>query len=297
MSVRIRPLVAADVDAVAEVDFAAFHDVALRHGQPPVVRAVRESRRTMRDLIAADPLGGFVAEDDGRIVGHAWVHPRGPIATVGPLAVEPPAQRRGIGRALLVHCVQAAGTRATQVRLVHESYNVASLQLYLSEGFRVVAPILELVLEPGTGVAAAPPPAAVTVRKAVAGDQAGIAARDARTFGAPRPQDVERHLRAGHGVVAERGKALAGFALGVPGRLGPAAAEDPALTLALLGALTADPALAAARLRVMVLATDRVLVDGLRALGFGVFRACQYMIRGGGTAPPAGYVLMGGDYM
>jgi hypothetical protein len=46
----------------------------------------------------------------------------------------------------------------------------------------------------------------------------------------------------------------------------------------------------------MVLATDRALVDGLRALGFRVARTCLYMIRGGGTAPPAGYVLMGGHY-
>jgi len=46
-----------------------------------------------------------------------------------------------------------------------------------------------------------------------------------------------------------------------------------------------------------VLATDRAMVDGLRALGFTLFRACQYMIRGGGTAPPAGYVLMGPHLM
>jgi hypothetical protein len=31
-------------------------------------------------------------------------------------------------------------------------------------------------------------------------------------------------------------------------------------------------------------------------MGFGLFRACHYMIRGGGTAPPASYVLMGADY-
>jgi ribosomal protein S18 acetylase RimI-like enzyme len=295
--VRIRPLAAADVDAVAEVDFAAFQDVALRHGLAPVVRAVRDSRTTVRNLLAADPLGGFVAEDEDRIVGHAWVHPRGPIATVGPLAVEPACQRRGVGRALLAHCLQAVGPRTTQVRLVHESFNVATLHLYLTAGFRIVAPLLELVREPEAEVVAPPVPATVTVRKAVPGDQARIVARDARTFGAQRPQDVERYLRSAHGVVAERGKTLAGFALGGFGTLGSAAAEDPALVLALLGALAADPGLRAERLRIMVLATDRMLVDGLRAAGFALFRACHYMIRGGGTAPPAGYVLMGGDYM
>src|SRR6266436_2747991 len=103
----VRPLASTDVDGVAEADFAAFQDVALRHGVPPVVEAVRDSRAYLRRLLEADPLGGFVAEEGGRIVGHAWVHARGPIATVGPLAVEPSRQRRGIGRALLARCLQA----------------------------------------------------------------------------------------------------------------------------------------------------------------------------------------------
>ena len=292
----LRPLTAGDVDAVAEVDFAAFHDVALRHGLVPLVTAVRESRTTVRNLVAADPLGGVVAEEDGRIVGYAWVHGRGPIATIGPIAVEPAVQRRGFGRALLAHCVQAAGPRATQIRLVHESFNTASLELYLEAGFRIVAPLLELVLEPATPAPTVVEAPSVAMRPAVAADQARIVARDARPFGTPRPQDVERHLRSGRGLVAERGKTLAGFALGGFGMLGSAAADDPALVLAMLATLAAEPTLRGGPLRVMLLATDRALVDGLRAMGFGLFRACHYMIRGGGTAPPTGYVLMGGDY-
>jgi ribosomal protein S18 acetylase RimI-like enzyme len=293
--VPIRPLTAADVDAVAEVDFAACHEVALRHGMRPPVRAVRESRALVRDLLAADPLGGFVAEEDGRIVGHGWLHARGPIAVVGPIAVEPAAQRRGLGRALLAHCLQAAGSRTTQVRLLHDGFDTGALELWMSEGFRVVAPVLELELPAGAAVAAAANGPGVTVREATTNDQARIAARDARTFGAPRPQDVERLLRAGGGVIAERGKSMVGFALGGRGRLGPATADEPALVLALLTTLVATLARGDA-LRVTVVATDRALVDGLRAMGFRVARTCLYMIRGGGTAPPAGYVLMGGHY-
>jgi ribosomal protein S18 acetylase RimI-like enzyme len=294
--VPIRPLTAADVDAVAEVDFAACHDVALRHGMRPPVRAVRESRTLVRDLLAADPLGGFVAEEDGRIAGHAWLHARGPIAVVGPLAVEPVAQRRGIGRALLAHCLQAAGSRTTQVRLLHDGFDTGALELWMSEGFRVVAPVLELELPGGAPVAVAATGAGVIIRQATTADQARIAARDARTFGAPRAQDVERLLRAGRGAIAERGTSMVGFALGGFGRLGPAMADEPALALALVATLASDPALRKDALRVMVVATDRALVDGLRAMGFRVARTCLYMIRGGGTAPPAGYVLMGGHY-
>jgi predicted N-acetyltransferase YhbS len=294
--VTIRPLASADVDAVAEVDFAAFHEVALRHGMTPLVGAVRDSRAYVRRLLEADPLGGFVAEEGGHVVGHAWVHLRVPIATVGPIAVEPSAQRRGVGRALLAECVRAAGPRATQLRLVQESFNVASLGLYLSEGFRIVAPLLELVLD----ASPAPVPSVprnVRIRAAEPADQARIVARDARPFGAPRAQDVERRLRTGRGVVAERGTALAGYALAGTGYLGSAAGEDPELVLAMLSTLAHDPALQMTALRAMVLGTDRVLLDGLRTIGFRLFRTCHYMIRGGGTAPPPGYVLIGGDYM
>jgi ribosomal protein S18 acetylase RimI-like enzyme len=295
--VTVRPLAPADVDAVAEVDFAAFQDVALRHGLTPVVSAVRDSRAYVRRLHEVDPLGGFVADEAGRIVGHAWVHARGPIATVGPIAVEPAFQRRGIGRALLRQCIQSAGPRATQVRLVHESYNTASLGLYLSEGFRIVAPVLELVLDAASPGPTPATPLGVRIRTADPADHGRIVARDARPFGAPRASDVERLLRTGRAVVAERGTTLAGYALGGAGFLGSAAGEAPELVLALLATLASEPALRMSAQRAMILGTDRALVDGLRTMGFRLFRSCHYMIRGGGTAPPPGYVLMGGDYM
>jgi predicted N-acetyltransferase YhbS len=297
VAITLRPLAPADVDAAAEVDFAATSDVALRHGLEPLVRAVRDSRAYLRRLLEADPVGGVVAEESGGVVGHAWVHPRGPIATVGPIAVEPARQRRGIGRALLAHCLGAAGPRTSQVRLVHESFNLATLGLYLSEGFRIVAPLLELALEPEHALPAPPAPARATVRAAEPSDQARIVARDARAFGTARPHDVARMLRTGRGVVAERGKTLAGYVLGADGMLGSAAGDDAELVLAMLATLAGDRRLRTGVLRVMVLGTDRVLVEGLRAMGWRLFRTCQYMIRGGGTAPPAGYVLMGGDYM
>ncbi|MGH7894855.1 MAG: hypothetical protein ACREQL_09310, partial [Candidatus Binatia bacterium] len=69
-------------------------------------------------------------------------------------------------------------------------------------------------------------------------------------------------------------------------------------TLQLLAtALTSILASRGFAVRTLVPATDRRLVDGLTSLGFRVFRACHYMVRGGGTAPPPNYVLMNGDMM
>ena len=300
-TLTLRPLEERDVERAGDVNFVAFYDVAVRHGLPPSVTSPADSRSYVRHLLAFDPLGGTVAEEDGELVGMAWVHPRGPVATVGPVAVEPRAQGRGIGRRLLERCIEAAGPRVPQVRLVHEAYNSSSLALYLRSGFRVVAPLLELELPSGHTVPLPDAPAGVRLRAAESADRARLIERDARAFGAQRPQSIDLYLQRGRALVAERGSTLAGFAFGIAvrglGYLGSASADDTDALLALLGALAAELGREGAALRTMVPATDRRLVDGLLALGFRVFRACHYMVRGGGTAPPANYVLMNGDMM
>jgi ribosomal protein S18 acetylase RimI-like enzyme len=300
-SLTIRQIEEHDVDAAGDVNFLAFYHLAVTHGFEPVVSSPAESRGYIRHLLRFDPLGGLVAEEDGEIVGLAWVHPRGPVATVGPLAVDPRAQGRGMGRRLLERCLEIAGPGVPQVRLVQEGFNRVSLGLYLRMGFRVVAPLLELVLPSGSEVVAPAPPGGIIVRAASAGDQQRLVARDARAFGAPRPQSVALYLRRGRALVVERGGALTGygFAIGFGGTayLGSASADDPTTLLLVVAALSAELAPGRQAIRALVPATDRSLVDGLGALGFRVFRACHYMVRGGGVAPPPNYVLMNGDMM
>jgi GNAT superfamily N-acetyltransferase len=300
VAATIRPLEERDADRAGDVNFVAFHDVALRHGQPPVVTGPADARSYVRHLLTFDPLGGSVAELDGEIVGMAWLHVRGPVATIGPVAVEPRVQGQGIGRRLVERCIERAGPRVPQVRLVHESYNAASLGLYLRLGFRVVAPLVELELAGGIRVAAVGPSGA-NLRAATDADRTRLVERDSRAFGAPRPQSVELYLRRGRAQLAERGTVLAGYAfgigLGAVGYLGSASAEDGDVLLELLAALATDLHGDRTTLRTLVPATDRRLVDGLLGIGFRVFRACHYMVRGGGTAPPPNYVLMNGDLM
>jgi predicted N-acetyltransferase YhbS len=296
----VRPLDERDVERAGDVNFVAFHDVALRHGLRPVVTTPAEARSYLRHLLTFDPMGGLVAEQDGEIVGMAWVHPRGPVATIGPVAVDPRYQGRGIGRRLVESCIELAGRRTPQVRLVHESFNASSLALYLRTGFRVVAPLCEFELPAGQHVGAASP-SGVRLRAGSDADQTRLVERDGRAFGAPRPQSVNLYLRRGRVLIAERGKTLAGYAFGIAfgtlGYLGSAAADDGDVVLELLAAQAGALGGAAVTLRTLVPATDRRLVDGLLGLGFRVFRACHYMVRGGGTAPPPNYVLMNGDMM
>jgi GNAT superfamily N-acetyltransferase len=299
--VTLRPAEECDVESAGDLIFVAFHAAALAHGLEPGVTTPGESRRYVRYLLSFDALGGVVAEEDGVLVGVGWIHPRGPVATLGPLAVDPRRQGRGIGRRLLMRLIEGAGQGVPQVRLVQESYNAVSLGLYLRAGFRVVAPLLDLVRASDGATVPPAPRAGVTVRMATGDDRSRIVARDARAFGAPRSQSVDLYLRSGRGLVAERGGVPAGFALGIGfegmAYLGSASAEDTDTLLALLAMLTHDLARPGRSLRTLVPATDRGLVEGLLGLGYRVFRACHYMVRGGGTAPPLNYVLMNGDMM
>jgi GNAT superfamily N-acetyltransferase len=265
-----------------------------------VVTTPADARSYVRHLLSFDPLGGLVAELDGGIVGMAWLHQRRPVATIGPVAVDPRAQGRGIGRLLLERCIEAAGPRIPQVRLVHESFNARSLGLYLRTGFRVVSPLVELELAPGAAVLGVGPSGA-RVRAAGATDRPRLVERDARAFGAPRPQSIDLYLRSGRALVAERGSALAGYAFGIGlgpvAYLGSASADDADVLLELLATLALELRGEHTALRTLIPANDRRLVEGLLGVGFRVFRACHYMVRGGGTAPPSNYVLMNGDFM
>jgi GNAT superfamily N-acetyltransferase len=297
----IRPAEPRDVERAGDVNFVAFYRAALVHGLPPIVATPAESRRYIRYLLDFDPLGGVVAEEDDEVVGVAWLHPRGAVATVGPVAVEPRVHGRGIGRRLLERVIDGAGKGVPQIRLVQESYNTVSLALYLRTGFRVVAPLLELELPLDARLAAPRVPPGLVVRAAADEDRVRLVARDARAFGAQRPQSIDLYLRRGRVLVAEEGATLAGYAMGIGFEaiafLGSASADDPEILLLLLATLASELAARHHAVRTLVPAGDRRLVDGLLGLGFRVFRACQYMVRGGGTAPPTNYVLMNGDMM
>ena len=85
-----------DVDEIDRVESSAFPTRA----EADLVRAIRAS--------GASPYVSLVAEIDRRVVGHALVSPvsvtsDAPWAAMalGPIAVEPPQQRRGVGSALV----------------------------------------------------------------------------------------------------------------------------------------------------------------------------------------------------
>ena len=301
MPLTLRPAEERDIGRVGDLTFVAFDRVALAHGLAPTSTGPEESRRYLRWLLGFDAGGGVVAEEDGEVIGVGWVHRRGPVATIGPLAVDPRAQGRGVGRQLFERCIEAAGPGVPQVRLVQESHDATSLGLYLRAGFRVVAPLVLLELPPGTLLATPEAAPGLALRAARGDDRPRLVARDARGFGADRSQSIDLYLGRGRILVAERGGTLVGQALGIAYQgvayLGSASGDDADVLLRLLTTLAMELAGGDLAVRTMVPAGDRKLVAGLLDVGFRVLRAAHYMVRGGGTPPPQNYVLMNADMM
>jgi GNAT superfamily N-acetyltransferase len=98
----VRPLQAADIDAVHDVTVQAFQDLNRRFGEPiEPAGPIASSRVRMGRLLATDPDGAWVAERDGRVVGCSLALMREGVWGLSLLVVAPQAQSSGVGRELL----------------------------------------------------------------------------------------------------------------------------------------------------------------------------------------------------
>ena len=125
MAVAIEPMTEADLDAVVEIDVAAFCEP----------REVRE--KSLREELARSWARLHVARvDGGVIVGYVlyWhVVDEGHVINV---AVAPQHRRHGVGRALVAHLLDHARTNGViKLFLEVRASNEAAIRLYESAGF------------------------------------------------------------------------------------------------------------------------------------------------------------------
>ena len=164
MNTELRAPADADVPAYGRLLYEAFKDVAERHGFPPAFPSLEVATRVAKLYVGLPSMWSRVAEHDGRPVGLIFLHEGDPIRGVAIVAVDPSAQRRGIGRALMQAALdRARGARG--IRLVQEAYNTHAMGLYASLGFEVKEPLARV-----TGRPRAAPPPGVEIRPLLAGD-------------------------------------------------------------------------------------------------------------------------------
>jgi ribosomal protein S18 acetylase RimI-like enzyme len=149
-SVVVRPFRPDDERSVAALHAAAYRDHFDRYLFAEDLDAERNAALTVRRLIEGHygeflPWASTVVEDRGRIVGETLVLAPPRRALIADVAVDPTAQGKGFGRAVLVGTVRALRERgAAAIALVVTEGNRRAVQLYERIGFvRTLGPTRE----------------------------------------------------------------------------------------------------------------------------------------------------------
>jgi len=141
MNVAIRRAQPSDIDVCARINYEAFKDICDRHQFPTDFPTLEFSTEIIGLLIDSPSFFDIVAETEGAIVGCGFMDERNPIRGIGPVSVDRTFQGRGTGREIMKALLER-GQDAVGIRLVQESFNLASLSLYASLGFEVKEPFV-----------------------------------------------------------------------------------------------------------------------------------------------------------
>jgi GNAT superfamily N-acetyltransferase len=198
----VRPLRAADFDAVHDISVAAFQDLNRRFNEPPEPPGpIAASRIRLGRLLATDPGGAWVAEQNGSIVGCSVAIMRDGVWGLSLLVVRPGAQSGGVGRELLARA-RAYGDGA-RGWIVLASRDPRALRSYARLGLH----LHPAVAARGRPRRVAPPP---EVRPGTLEDLPLTAEVDRAVRGAAHGEDIAALLESGGDllVLPERGYAV-----------------------------------------------------------------------------------------
>jgi phosphinothricin acetyltransferase len=144
-ALSIRPASLADIPAISRIyAHAVTHGTASFELEAPD-RA--ETSRRMQTLLD----GGFpylAAEAEGAVVGYAYAGPYRPrrayrFSVEDSIYIDPAAQRRGVGRALLQRLIEEAERRGYRqmIAVIGDSAQTPSIELHRALGFRLIGAI------------------------------------------------------------------------------------------------------------------------------------------------------------
>ena len=188
MNVAIRRAQPSDIDVCARINYEAFKDICDRHQFPTYFRTLEFSTEII-DLLIGSPLCfGIVAEREGAVVGCGFMDERSLIRGIGPVSVDRTFQGRGTGREIMKALLER-GQDARGIRLLQESFNMASLSLYASLGFEVKEPLVLM-----EGKFRSQPPYGLEVRPMASEDVEECAALCEKLWGCHRTSEIEEAL-------------------------------------------------------------------------------------------------------
>ncbi len=138
---NLRQPTAEDIRETGKIIYEAFRLIGEKHSFPPDIPNL-EAGVGMAEMLIDDPkIYGFIAEEDGKIVGSNFLWEHDEIAGVGPITIAPHLQSNGVGRKLMQAVIER-GKNARGIRLVQAAFNSTSMSLYTSLGFDIVEPLV-----------------------------------------------------------------------------------------------------------------------------------------------------------
>lgn len=212
--------------------------------------------------LALAPETSFIAVDEGMPVGLVCAIQYGAIAYIGPMAVVPDRQGKGIGRLLFEHLTESLERRGCSTMMLDATE--AGEPLYRRFGFVEWARTFDLVREPGGGITS--PPAVDDIERVVQMDRA--------LFTEDRTAMLRRLLE-------QEGAALysnsQGYLISQTRVLGPFAAWNRQAAARLLDQALRSGAVAS---RVLAPVENPEAESLLKSRGFQVQREVKHMRRG-----------------
>jgi predicted N-acetyltransferase YhbS len=216
------------VNEIGRICYEAFKDVADKHGFPPDFPSVALARRVLHMLVERKDFYGTVALVDGEPVGSNFLLLADPVAGLGPITVDCAFQSKDIGRQLMQNVIDyARHNKIERVRLMQDSFNVASLSLYTSLGFDVKDAVVFMQARPAAK-------ADTSVRPATESDLPAIERLSKRIYKTSRRNEVANAISHGFSpLVRHRRWRIRGYF--IPGIAGHGVAETEEDALALIG--------------------------------------------------------------
>ena len=138
MDIELRAIRESDHPRAAQIIFDAFAGIAQRHNFPPDMPVIDIPRGLLAAFTGRPEIHAVAAEAGGKLLGVNFLDCRTPVGGVGPIAVDPATQAKGIGRRLMQAVIDEGKRRGLRsVRLCQDAFNTCSMSLYASLGFEV----------------------------------------------------------------------------------------------------------------------------------------------------------------
>jgi predicted N-acetyltransferase YhbS len=206
--VSIRRATPEDAPACGKICYQAFSAINAEHNFPCDFPSVEAAVGMLSMMFAHPDCYSVIAEADGRILGSNCMDERASIFGIGPITVDPSAQNRRVGRALMDDVLARGRERkAAGIRLVQAAFHNRSLSLYTSLGFDTREP-LSVMQGPPIGERIEP----CSVRLAQMADIESCNQVCQKVHGHHRGGELVDMINFGSAIVVERHGRITGYA-------------------------------------------------------------------------------------